>query len=726
MGPAFADVGPPAHLRIVEADGGRVEVRWRVPKTLPTRAAPVPLLPADCTTRGDGSVEDLPSAWLFTREWECGSALAGQEIGLRYPFPDLALTTVARVELRSGDRFARLLVAGEPSWVLPQGTVAPDLLAAARRSVLAGADHALGGAHIAFLLVVGLLGSLRAAVRAASGFAAGQLAGIVVARLGLPLDAALAELGLALAVVLLAREALRPESRRRRVPALAVCGGLFHGAGSAALLASSLGENGSAVVNQLGALVGMDALHLTGAAIVAGVMARAVVMARAGGTAEPATPRRVAVYAAAAFCTALAIGLALDGGSAASKTALSAPPDATITPAASANGAGGRSSRRLASGADETALAGFLTVEPFEVRHEVMVRPGRLGAALGGPFDRAVDATLSPAEQPELLAQLEALVIEGTTLTVDGAPRAGTVRRAEFMTVDSTGALPRETPVPEALDAAVVGVVVVYATRAVPGEIVLEWTRIPPGISDIPLTTVDPEAVRTETLDASRPAATWSNTLSEEPTPALLAVAVEPVRLPLSLFGVPLLVVAVGLRMAALRSARGERQVLLARLALAAALVTAPYGRVDLPLPGSAGRTPSEGQARRILAGLLPNVYRAMEFRDEAVVYDRLAVSVSGDALTEIYLEQQRTLTMEERGGARVRVEAVEVREARDVSVLDRGFAVQAAWTVAGQVTHFGHRHFRQNRYDARVTVEPVDGDWKIRFIELLDQERLQ
>ena len=54
------------------------------------------------------------------------------------------------------------------------------------------------------------------------------------------------------------------------------------------------------------------------------------------------------------------------------------------------------------------------------------------------------------------------------------------------------------------------------------------------------------------------------------------------------------------------------------------------------------------------------------------------------------------------------------------------GFSAEAVWTVGGTVTHFGHRHFRQNRYDARVTVETHDKTWKIRSIKILDQERLR
>ena len=71
--------------------------------------------------------------------------------------------------------------------------------------------------------------------------------------------------------------------------------------------------------------------------------------------------------------------------------------------------------------------------------------------------------------------------------------------------------------------------------------------------------------------------------------------------------------------------------------------------------------------AKRILSRVLPNVYRAFEFPTESAAYDRLALSVTGDTLTEVYLEHRRAVTMEERGGARARVEAVEVVEVDSV-----------------------------------------------------------
>ena len=86
----------------------------------------------------------------------------------------------------------------------------------------------------------------------------------------------------------------------------------------------------------------------------------------------------------------------------------------------------------------------------------------------------------------------------------------------------------------------------------------------------------------------------------------------------------------------------------------------------------------------------------------------------------------RQVLEMEERGGAQARVESVEVLEAGEIESAEAGFSVRAVWTVGGMVTHFGHRHFRQNRYDARIGVVPKSGTWKIQAIEVLEQERVR
>jgi len=164
-----------------------------------------------------------------------------------------------------------------------------------------------------------------------------------------------------------------------------------------------------------------------------------------------------------------------------------------------------------------------------------------------------------------------------------------------------------------------------------------------------------------------------------------------------------------------------------ARVVLALAVLVGPLGTVAVALPWSESWTPGAREAQGILARILPNVYRSLESRSESAVFDRLALSVTGETLTEVYLDHRAVLQMEERGGARARVEAVEVVEVQSVEPTDSGgFFADAVWTVGGTVTHFGHRHFRQNRYDARVEVVPDQGVWKLGSVDVLNEQRLR
>ena len=42
-----------------------------------------------------------------------------------------------------------------------------------------------------------------------------------------------------------------------------------------------------------------------------------------------------------------------------------------------------------------------------------------------------------------------------------------------------------------------------------------------------------------------------------------------------------------------------------------------------------------------------------------------------------------------------------------------------------GTVGHWGHIHTRLNRYDALISLTPVDGSWKITGLELLEEKRI-
>jgi len=158
---------------------------------------------------------------------------------------------------------------------------------------------------------------------------------------------------------------------------------------------------------------------------------------------------------------------------------------------------------------------------------------------------------------------------------------------------------------------------------------------------------------------------------------------------------------------------------------IAGTFVLFPVAKVHIGLAKANQITEEDGNA--ILHSLLKNVYRAFDFRDESDVYDKLAVSVSGDLLSDIYLQQRKSFAVEQAGGAQAKVKDIVVEKvtvAESVKV-DNALEFKAVWTAAGTVGHWGHIHTRQNRYDAVVTLKPIDGAWKIVNLDVLEEKRI-
>jgi hypothetical protein len=133
----------------------------------------------------------------------------------------------------------------------------------------------------------------------------------------------------------------------------------------------------------------------------------------------------------------------------------------------------------------------------------------------------------------------------------------------------------------------------------------------------------------------------------------------------------------------------------------------------------------SPSATEEVVGGLLHNIYRAFDFRQEEQIYDVLARSVDGELLTRIYLDTRRGLELANQGGARAKVKEIALSELSAERVDAGGFAAVATWTVNGSVGHWGHIHQRTNQYRAELTVRPLDGSWKLTEIEILEQERL-
>ena len=713
---AVADDVRPVQVLVKELPSGAFDVQWSVPKVIRPQTMPSPRLPEQCRPDGERTFIDQPSAWLTRQVYRCPDGLAGQELGIRFPHYNIGLSTLLRVELLSGERYAHILNPGEDSWRIPEAIAGgfSSFLGEAQKATAEGVRHFFNGwVHLAFLLVLCLLGSARVGVRLATAFFLAQVVGVVFGWLsGIQLEAPPAEIGVAVATVLLARDALRSPENRMQLTILAACAGVAHGLGIANIVSLS-GRNGDpSVLYLLLFVLGMDAALVISVTVVSGV-----------GRLVPgrfAKASNVAVYGVAGVAFALAIGALISGPIVEAKDAdrqLRLP--SMLTPS---GGAAMPGSRRVASNNPNAAIQSFLAVEAFEIRHEILVRLKDVAELVGLGAGPEVGIEV----QSDVKKRIRELVDVHASLEIDGEIREPVSQRIDFMTIDQKGALPRPAPVPEDVENAWVGITDVYMMPNTARDLSLTWGFVGE-VTEIPATVTDPESTSSTMLTPRQPVLDWQNELAEDPVPKVSAVAVEPTEVTAPLWSLIPFAAAFLFGVAAVRRRAPACNFALARVMLVVAILLGPFGNLAIALPWSVGSSPTANQAKRILTRVLPNIYRALEFREESVVFDRLALSVTGDALTEVYLDQRKVLVMEERGGARARVEAVEVIEVDSVEPESSGgFSAEAVWTVGGTVTHFGHRHFRQNRYHARVTLVPNQGIWKIQRIEILNEERLR
>ena len=162
-------------------------------------------------------------------------------------------------------------------------------------------------------------------------------------------------------------------------------------------------------------------------------------------------------------------------------------------------------------------------------------------------------------------------------------------------------------------------------------------------------------------------------------------------------------------------------------LFIAGSVLLYPFFKVAVGKPAVLAPKMTDENAVTVLNSLLKNIYRSIDFREEEDVYDRLATSVSGDLLSEIYLQNRKSMVVTQAGGARARVKEVKILNV-DVKKLDShplGLLFHAKWTAMGSVGHWGHIHIRKNQYEANITVEPVKGIWKITELELIEEKRI-
>jgi hypothetical protein len=368
----------------------------------------------------------------------------------------------------------------------------------------------------------------------------------------------------------------------------------------------------------------------------------------------------------------------------------------------------------------DSPLNVFLYVEPFEVRVEIIARPVDIQAWT----DVGVEGlTTIPVEiQDDLKQRVADFLAASLDLTIDGEPARPVLDRINFLnrTLRTSTVI---TP-PRELDAAsaTLGVIFLQPTDGYPQEAAVTWTLFPERVEQIPGAATDEAGPLRFLLQRDDNVLWWKNFLKKPDLPTLVEIRTPPTLTTRAFMWtswiVSVVVVALLVRSIA-HAVGGRRRWWMAGVV---AFVAIPVGATAW-YSARAVRM-DEARAGEIAGALLHNVYRAFDYRDEETIYDILERSVTGDLLTETYLETRRGLELASQGGARAKVQRVEMR---DIELKDTGdgFAARCTWSVAAAVGHWGHIHQRVNSYVADLRIDPVDGVWKITGLELIEEERI-
>jgi hypothetical protein len=379
----------------------------------------------------------------------------------------------------------------------------------------------------------------------------------------------------------------------------------------------------------------------------------------------------------------------------------------------------------------QSGLRTFLYIEPFEVRHETLVRVKDLGAWLdlglrGNEFIEVDEIT-------PLKKRVGEFFMKHSNVLIDGKKLPSILDRTSFVKYTMTRTFFIDQPERMHLNTAMVGVIVTYLTPGLPKEVMVDWDLFSERIQRVPTNAVDPAGPFPSYVTPEDNVLKWTNFLKNYKIPTLPELAVDEtltkIKIPVGtvLCLLALLPLAFQIRKKRHNAKSIGINIGLVILLIAGSVVLFPYMKVAVARPSLIVPKMTDKVAVEILQSLLKNVYRSFDLRKEEDVYDRLATSVSGDLLADIYLQNRKSLVVTQAGGAQAKVRNIEILEVAVDHLDDRPLALlfRSKWTAMGNVGHWGHIHTRQNQYEANITVEPVAGIWKITELELLEERRI-
>ena len=371
---------------------------------------------------------------------------------------------------------------------------------------------------------------------------------------------------------------------------------------------------------------------------------------------------------------------------------------------------------------------GYVSVETFEIRKEFVMRLDTVAERLDVDIDD--DGGVISSERRLQIEEKVGEWLKGKCpLEVDGIRVEMALDRSHFVRTDPELGMVVEDRENVKAGEVLLGVVFAAALEGPAKEVRVKWEVFPVDDSAAIVAIGTRENTVTKKVSPAAAELQWQSK-GELKIPELLDLPMAP---QIHRVIIPVLSVLSGLLVVVLIGAHIlSRKIIPVCLAMVVsaliviAVMTRGQMKIDL---FSKSVDISPDLADEVVYALLRNTYRAFDYRKESDVYDVLAKSVDGELLTKVYLEVQNSLELESQGGARARVYELDLKKCElndENEDMAAGFNARCSWVAIGTVTHWGHTHDRVNRYEAQLSVVVVGGTWKLKTLDLLNEERME
>ena len=383
--------------------------------------------------------------------------------------------------------------------------------------------------------------------------------------------------------------------------------------------------------------------------------------------------------------------------------------------------------RRMRSGASS-----FIYIEPFEVRHEILARVKDLEAWLN--LDLEGNIFIEAHENETLKKRVGEFFLDKENMLIDGKKLSPILDRTAFVKYTMTGSQFLVQPERLPLSSARIGIIITYLTEGIPKRVENRWELWSERIKKVPTNAIDPLGPFPSYVTLDDNTHVWQNYLKTYKIPTIQKIQLSDRQRYIQFSGSSVICVILIFPFIGycIKRRKNVKKVVtgivpIFVLAICSVLLL-PYTTVSMPRPGNTIHYISEEEAGEILSSLLKNIYRSFDFRQEKDVYDKLAVCIDGDILTEIYLQNRKSFEVKQAGGAQAKVKDIQMISVAAVSgkaSFEKQLQFRTKWSATGSVGHWGHIHTRKNQYEALITIAPSDGAWKIINLELIEEKRI-